>query len=166
MQNPFNLFKRSLFPTYLAVDIGTTSIKAVEVKGGDQKPRVVNYGVLESSGYLSRANQALQTSSLKIFEADLSQLLKTVMHEMGAQTKNALASLPPFSVFTTILDFPQMDMKEIEKAIVYQAKEYVPIPLSEVALDWMQIGEFQDDKGFSHQKVMLISVPQEQIQKY
>src|SRR5579862_6803821 len=103
MQNPFNLFKRSLFPTYLAVDIGTTSIKAVEVKGGDQKPRVTNYGVLESSGYLARANQALQTSSLKIFEDDIVALLRAVVKEMGASTNDALASLPPFSVFTTIL---------------------------------------------------------------
>jgi type IV pilus assembly protein PilM len=88
------------------------------------------------------------------------------MREMNVQTNNALASLPPFSAFTTVLDFPKMDKGEIEKAIVYQAKQYVPLPLAEVALDWLQIGEYQDDKGFSHQKIMLISVPREQIAKY
>jgi type IV pilus assembly protein PilM len=166
MENPFSFFERSFSSSCLGVDIGTTSIKVVEVKGGKQRPQVVNYGFLESSGYLSRANQALQTSSLKIFESDIVQLLKTVVQEMGTKTKTALASLPPFSIFTTVLDFPQMSPKEVEKAMVYQAKQYVPLPLSEVALDWLKVAEYQDDKGFTHQKILLISVPKEQIEKY
>lgn len=151
---------------YLGVDIGTTSIKVVEVKNGKQRPQVVNYGLLESSSYLSRANQALQTSSLKIFEADVVELLKAITKEMKTSTNLAIASLPPFSVFTTALDFPEMDPKEVEKAMVYQAKQYVPLPLSEVALDWLKVGEYQDDRGFTHQKILLISVPKEQIEKY
>ena len=65
-----------------------------------------------------------------------------------------------------MLDFPRMEAKEIERAIVYQAKQYVPLPLSEVALDWLKVAEFEDEKGFFHQKILLISVPQEQIKKY
>lgn len=152
--------------SYLGIDIGTTSIKIVEVKKGKARPQVINYGLLESSGYLSRANQALQTSGLKIFEADVIEFLKTIVREMGASTKLALASLPPFSVFTTVVDFPQMDPKEVEKAMAYQAKQYVPLPLSEVALDWTKVAEYEDDKGFTHQKILLTSVPKEQIGKY
>ena len=59
-----------------------------------------------------------------------------------------------------------METSEIERAIVYQAKQYVPLPLSEVALDWLKVAEFEDEKGFFHQKILLISVPQEQIKKY
>jgi type IV pilus assembly protein PilM len=66
----------------------------------------------------------------------------------------------------TMVDFPAMEAKDIEKALVYQAKQYVPMPLSEVALDWMKVGDYQDEKGFAHQKILLISVPQEQIKKY
>lgn len=152
--------------TFLGVDIGTTSIKVAEVKGSGKKPQIVNYGILESSGYLSRANQVLQTSSLKIFEADVIELLKTLVKQMGTSTTEAMASLPPFSAFMTILDFPQMDPKEVEQAMIFQAKQYVPLPLSEVALDWMKVAEYEDDQGFSHQKLLLISVPKEQIAKY
>jgi type IV pilus assembly protein PilM len=166
MENPFNLFKRIVFPSYLGVDIGTTSIKVVEVKAGKDRPQIVNYGILESSGYLARANQALQTSSLKIFESDVAELLKAVIHEMGGATKNAVASIPSFAAFMTVLDFPKMKKEETEKAIQYQAKQYVPLPLSEVALDWLKVGDFTDDNGFEHQKMLLISVPLEQIKKY
>jgi type IV pilus assembly protein PilM len=163
MQNPFSFFQKD---GYLGVDIGTTSIKMVEVKAGKNAPMVTNYGYLESSGYLARANQALQTSGLKIFESDIIELLKTLVKQVGTSTKDVVASLPPFEVFTTMLDFPAMEPKEIEKALVYQAKQYVPLPLSEVALDWMKVGDYQDEKGFTHQKILLISVPQEQIKKY
>jgi type IV pilus assembly protein PilM len=152
--------------SYLGVDIGTTSIKIVEVRSGKTRPQVTNYGILESSGYLSRANQAFQTSGLKIFEADMIEFLKTILGEMGTSTKSASASLPPFSVFTTVVDFPQMEPKEVEKAMVYQAKQYIPLPLSEVALDWMKVAEYEDEGGFVHQKILLISVPKEQIERY
>jgi type IV pilus assembly protein PilM len=165
MQNPFNLFL-TRGQSCLAIDIGTTSIKAIEIAKGDKRPRIVNYGILESSGYLARANQALQTSGLKIFEADIVEFLKTLTKEMRTSSTRAVASLPPFSVFTAVLDFPQMDKSDIDKAMVYQARQYVPLPLSEVALDWFQIGTYQDEKGFTHQKVMLVSVPNEQVQKY
>ncbi|HEY5220914.1 MAG TPA: type IV pilus assembly protein PilM [Candidatus Paceibacterota bacterium] len=163
MNNPFSFLKAD---SYLGVDIGTTSIKMVEVTGGKKVPRVVNYGMLESSGYLARANQALQTSGLKIFEDDAVRLLKALVQQMGTTTKDAIASLPPFDVFMTIVDFPAMEAKDIAKALVYQAKQYVPMPLSEVALDWMKVADYQDEKGFAHQKILLISVPQEQIKKY
>jgi len=151
---------------YLGVDIGTTSIKMVEVTMGKKAPRVVNYGILESSGYLSRANQALQTSGLKIFEEDAVTLLKALIKQLGSSTTDAIASLPPFDVFMTLVDFPAMEAKDVAKALVYQAKQYVPMPLSEVALDWMKVSDYQDEKGFAHQKILLISVPQDQIKKY
>jgi type IV pilus assembly protein PilM len=166
MENPFNFLKRTTFSSYLGIDIGTTSIKVAEVKEGNGRPELVNYGILESSGYLARENQALQTSSLKIFESEIVDLLKTVIRETGTTTKNVIASLPSFSAFISVLDFPRMEASEIERAIVYQAKQYVPLPLSEVALDWLKVAEFDDDKGFFHQKLLLISVPQETIKKY
>jgi type IV pilus assembly protein PilM len=103
---------------------------------------------------------------LKIFESDVVELLKTIVHEMGGTTKDVVASIPSFTVFMTVLDFPKMRNEEAEKAMQYQAKQYVPLPLSEVALDWLKVGEFEDDNGFAHQKMLLISVPLEQIKKY
>ncbi len=162
----FKFFKQSVFPSYLGVDIGTTSIKVVEVKPGKQLPEVVNYGFLDSGGQLSRANQALQTSTLKLFEKEAAELLKLLVGEMKTKSTDAFASLPTFSVFMTVLDFPEMKAGEIERSMVFQAKQYIPSPISEVALDWMKVGEYKDDKGFTHQQILLISVPQESIKKY
>ncbi|MDP2598649.1 MAG: type IV pilus assembly protein PilM [Candidatus Liptonbacteria bacterium] len=167
MDGLFNFFKQSVSPSYLGVDIGTTSIKAVEVRSGKKRiAEVVNYGFLESSGYLARANQVLQTSSIKIFEKEALELLQVVLREMKPRATDVIASIPTFSAFLTVLDFPAMGPADLAKAMTYQARQYVPLPISEVAIDWMKVGESKDEKGFVHQQILLISVPQEQIKKY
>lgn len=162
----FSSFRQQVFPSYLGVDLGTTSIKIVEVKNGSRSPQLVNYGFLESNGHLVRANRVIQTSSFKIFEADAADMLKDLVSRMKPGTDVALASLPSFAAFTTVLDFPELKPSELEQALVYQAKQYIPIPLSEVALDWLKVGEYQDEKGFKHQQILLISVAREHIEKY
>ncbi|OGZ52749.1 MAG: hypothetical protein A3B25_00960 [Candidatus Ryanbacteria bacterium RIFCSPLOWO2_01_FULL_48_26] len=162
----FKFFRNTSSSSCLGVDIGTTSIKVVEVQRGGKLSRVVNYGFLESGGYLARANQALQTSTLKLFEKEVVELLRLILKEMKVQTTEAVASLPVFSAFTTVLDFPGMSPADLEKAIPFQAKQYIPVPLSEVALDWTKVGEFTDERGFKHMRVLMVSVPQEQIKKY
>ncbi|RJQ28897.1 type IV pilus assembly protein PilM [Candidatus Parcubacteria bacterium] len=166
MLNPLGFLKQKISPSYLAVDIGTTSVKLVEVRRGKQLPEVTNYGILESSGHLLRANKVLQTSNLKIFEDEAAELLKLLIRETKVQARDALASLASFSVFMTVLDFPEMEGGEVEKTMVFQARQYIPLPISEVAIDWLKVGEFEDQKGQRRQQILLISVPQEQIKKY
>ncbi|HUZ93048.1 MAG TPA: type IV pilus assembly protein PilM [Candidatus Paceibacterota bacterium] len=167
MAGILNFFKQSITPSYLGVDIGTTSIKVVEMKSGQQRAAsVVNYGILESSGYLARANQVLQTSALKLFEKEVVELLKTVLREMKPQATEVIASIPAFSAFLTVLDFPMMSAPDLERAMAYQAKQYVPLPISEIALEWFKVGETKDEKGFVHQQILLVSLPREQVAKY
>jgi len=164
--NPFTFLKQKISPSYLGVDLGTTSIKIVEAKRGKQLPQLLNYAILESSGHLLRTNKVLQTSSLKIFEEEAIELLRILLHEMKPGTNEAVASLPSFSVFMTVLDFPEMVESDLQKTMVFQARQYIPLPISEVAIDWLKVGEFEDQKGQKRQQILLISVPQEQIKKY
>ncbi len=162
----FKSLKQKVFPSYLGVDIGTTSIKIVEVKQGKQAPALMNYGILQSSGYLLRANDVLQTSSLKLFAENAVDLLRMVLEKMKPTTSEATASLPIFSVFTSIFEFPEMSQIDLEKSLTYQARQYVPLPISEVAIDWIKVGEREDERGTKLQQVLMISVPQELIKKY
>lgn len=164
--NPFGAIKQKIAPRYLSVDIGTTSIKITEIEQGNKMPRLVNYCLLEDKGSLLRANTAIQASNLKLFEDEVVELLKSAVNEMQPKTNEALASLPIFSAFTTLLTFPQMSKEELEKSISFGLKQYVPMPISEVAVDWMKVGEHTDEKGTPLQEILLISVLQEQIKKY
>ncbi len=153
-------------PDVLGVDIGTTSIKAVEVVAGEHGPRLVNYAYLSSKNSVSRANTVLQASSLKLFEDDAANLLKELVKKMKPSTDRAIASIPNFLTFSTILTFPEMSDSELNKSMAYQAKQYIPMPISEVVLEWVKVGETENENGTREQQVLLISVPREETAKY
>ena len=153
--------------SYLGVDIGTTSIKMVELARGSGNPfSLKNYGLLESYGHLERLNDAIQTSSLKLYEKETIALLKILIKKVNPGTNRVIASLPPFASFVTLLDMPQMSDAETAKAMPFQMRQFIPMPVTEVAIDWLKVGEKEDDNGSVRQQILLISVPNEQIAKY
>jgi len=161
----FGFFKKQS-DSILGIDIGTTAMKLAEVKRGKKLPELLNYGILESEDAFLRGHVGFQTSSLKFLEEQAVDFLKLLLLRVKPKTTVALASLPVFSAFTTVLTFPEMSSAEIEKSLSYQARQYIPIPISEAALDWMKVGEYEDEKGFKNIQILLISVPKETIKKY
>ncbi len=166
MFNPLNFFQKKFHASYVGVDIGTTSIKIAEVVRTKQLPKLTNYAILESKSSLSRANTVFQTSSLKLFEDEIVELLKATVDRMKLRGREVIASLPGFSAFVTLLSFPEMSPQDLQKAVVYQARQYIPSSLSDVALDWIKVGEREDPSGLKYQQIFLISVPQDTIKRY
>lgn len=158
-----NLFGTS---SYLGVDIGTTSIKIAEIGRGKSGPELQNYGILESYGHLERVNNAIQTSSLKIMEADTIQLLKTLIKHSNFKSRDAIVSIPSFAAFITLFEIPQMKDSDIAKTMQFQIGQYIPLPITEVTIDWLKVGERQDEQGFVKEQILLVSIPNETIEKY
>lgn len=141
----------------LGVDIGTTSIKVAELALENGAATLVNYGSLEALGYLERENTALQSSSLKIFEQEVVRYLAGLIAKTGIRTRTAVASLPAFAVFSTVLDIPPMPDAEVSQALQFKARQYIPLPISSVSLDWVRVAP---------QKVLLLAIPNDLIAKY
>jgi type IV pilus assembly protein PilM len=152
--------------SYLGIDIGTASIKAVELGSAEGKPTLKNYGILEGFGHLERINSAIQTSSLKILDKQTAELIKRLLEKIKPDTKNVVASLPAFSAFTSLIEIPVMSKEETSQAMQYQAKTFVPLPLTDVTIDWIPVETYKDAKGIEKQRVFLVSVPNDQIEKY
>lgn len=161
-----SLISKFFTSSYLGVDIGTTSIKLAELGYSANRFRLKNYGLLESYGHLERLNDALQTSSLKLFERETISLLKTLLNKMRPHSRKVVASIPAFSSFVTLLDLPLMSDEETNQAMPYQVRQYVPLPVSEVAIDWIKVGELEDENVGKKQQVLLIAVPHDHIRKY
>ena len=151
---------------YLGVDIGTASIKLVELGFSGSKAELKNYGSLEVKGHLDKLNEAIQTSSLEAIDRDTAELLRTLVKNVGPSTKDAVASLPAFSAFTSLIELPDMTDSETAQAMEYQARSLVPMPIEKVHLDWFRVGRGQDQSGVKQQQVFLVAVPKQQIKKY
>ena len=161
--------------SFLGVDIGTSSIKLVELSKEKERAKLATYGEAGTYYSLERLTEMTSFKSQQIADTKLTQLLKDLLKATGAVSKTAVFSLPLSSSFTTIIEFPKMDPAEIEKAIEYEARQYVPIPLSEVKLSWNIVGKTSYDMGDKDKRIMaadektevlLIAVPNEVISRY
>ena len=132
--NLFMGFFSSSKVSYVGVDVGTASIKLVELKKESGKPFLVTYGYIDISTDIIRSNTP--DTRQKIIDS-----LKKVTASAGITTPNAIAALPTFSVFNSIITLPKMQAKDLTSAIKWEAKKYVPLPLEEMILDWKIIKE-------------------------
>ena len=150
----------------LGVDIGTTNIKIVELSGSGNEISLENYGVLETYSYLERPNAAIQSSYFKIVEEITGDLLKKLLATLKPKTRRSVISLPIFSSFVTVFEVPFHEEKEISRAIPFEAKKYIPLPLGELTIDWAIIGEPEAAAKNVGAKILLIAIPKELIQRY
>ncbi|MEK7612167.1 MAG: type IV pilus assembly protein PilM [Patescibacteria group bacterium] len=152
--------------TFLGVDIGTTSIKIAEVERKEQGFELVNYGVLETHGYLERYNEALQSSTLKLSETNTPFYVKMLLKHAGIHAKSSIVSLPAFLTFSTLIEVPSMSDSEIKKFMEYQGRQYIPLPLENIQYEWVKVGERKDETGSIKHQVFLVSVPKEYAAEY
>lgn len=119
----------------LGVDAGTTTIKAVVLSFSGNQPKLETYGILENYAHLERINEAIQTSSFKVVEKTAAKYLSDLLKRSNIKLKNAIFSIPCFNTYTSVLEMPLLSGKELQRAVYYQAKQYVPMAISEVSID-------------------------------
>ncbi len=120
---------------YLGVDLGSTSLKLVELRRERGSPFLVTYGYAERAmGDIVRGNpEEVQIRTV--------ELLKKLCKKAGVSTYKAVTALPNFAVFNSVISLPVMAKKELASAIYWEAKKFIPIPIEEVILDWKIIEE-------------------------
>jgi type IV pilus assembly protein PilM len=164
----FSLFKSTHSRSVaLGIDIGTTNIKVAELtESAAGTYALSNYAILETSGHLEHFNNALQSSSLRPLDSDLISYLTLLKQNNSFKTDRAVASLPPFAALTTLIEIPMMSPGDTNKSLSVQVKDYLPVPINEVTLDWIKIGEKTYPDGTKKQQVFLVSIPNEKIENY
>jgi type IV pilus assembly protein PilM len=164
----FDSITKNLFgpKSFLGCDIGTTSIKMVELARGNGAAVLKNYGMLETLGHFERSNNVIQANSLKISEKETSSLLAALVKRNKFFSQHVIASIPSFASFTTMLELPEMSDKETAETMSYQIKQNIPLPLSDITVDWIRVGAHEDENGFSKQQIVLVAIPNETIERY
>ena len=126
---------------FFGLDIGTTAIRLVELRGGSGGPKaLVKYAYLPIQG-----NVAISES--KGDKQKLSQLIAQLVNQAGVSTRNVSVGVPSSRVFTTIADFDRLSPSDLKKSIPLQADALIPTPLAESKLDSVVLGDSPVYKG-------------------
>ncbi|OGG93804.1 hypothetical protein A2609_00970 [Candidatus Kaiserbacteria bacterium RIFOXYD1_FULL_47_14] len=122
----------------LGVDIGSSSLKVVQLRKDHNKAILETYGELALGPYGGRdVGQATNLSAEQITET-----LKDLLREAKVTTKSCGVSIPYSRSLLTLVDLPyREDPKEQKTIIELEARKYIPIPVSEAQLDWFIVPE-------------------------
>jgi len=150
----------------LGVDIGTSAIRVVELSGRKGRVKLENYGEIKTLILPKKPFRMFERDALLLATQNISQSLEELLKTANIKSKRVSFSIPDFSTFFTTIEFPQMERKELEEAVKYEARRHVPLPLSEVVLDWQSIDEELPLEKRRKIRVLLVAVPRGVIEQY
>ena len=125
--------------SFFGLDIGTTGIRIVELRGSGPTRSLVKYAYVPIDVKMAQSDS-------KADQQKLAQVLSNLVSEARLSTRNVAVGLPSSKVFTTVTDFDRIPQSEMANAIRYQAESLIPTPPAESKIDWAVIGDSPNDK--------------------
>lgn len=165
----FNIFSnpaKMFFPKKMVgIDIGTSSVKIVELSRWGQGKTLENYGEIKSASLYKEPFRSVERGSYLLSNYFVSRAVRAVLDEAKIRTKAVIFSIPDFSTFCVSFELPPMTKNEIAEAVYYNAPQYIPLPVTETTLDWRLIGGTPGDRK-SPLRIFLVAIPNQTVQDY
>ena len=121
----------------VGVDIGSSSVKAVELQGKNGNFELVSLGY-----------EGLQPDSIvdgQIMELNsVSNAINNIFTEHKIKTTRVAAGVNGHSVIVKNIVLPQMTNEELQESFAWHAEEHIPFDISEVNLDYHVTGGSAD----------------------
>lgn len=139
----------------IGVDIGSSSLKVVQLRRQGGVAVLETYGELALGPYAGvEVGQATNLPAAKIAET-----LNDLLREANVTTKDAGLSIPFSRTLLTLVELPRRDSPEEQKTVIeLEARKYIPVPVSEVQLDWFIIPEAIPEGAALPPKVQVLLV--------
>jgi type IV pilus assembly protein PilM len=142
----------------VGIDIGTSTIKIVEIAKESGKFR------LKSSGIVGhKAVKPEQITDDKGFGI-LAESVKKLHKEAKVSSKDAAIALPETQVYTRTIRFPLLTDSEIASAVKWEAEQYIPIPVDEAIVQHAIIEKTESNPA--QVVVLLVAAPKQLVEKY
>ena len=138
----FSSIVKNLFRTeksgqsVLGIDIGTSSIKVVELKRKNGRAMLETYGALSLGSYADLPIGSVTNLSVE----KTVKALADIVREANVSTKEAVFSMPSTASLIFILELPSIvSERDFPNVVPNEARKYIPVPITEVSLDYFVI---------------------------
>jgi type IV pilus assembly protein PilM len=152
------VFRRS--KNIVGLDVGSSAVKAVELKPAGKGYRVVAFGS-EPVPPDSIVDGAI------IDAASVADAIRRVFEQNdGFKAKEVCASLSGNAVIVKKITLPVMTQAELDESIAWEAEQYIPFDIQDVNLDYQILdpGTGPDSRG--SMEVLLVAAKKEKIGDY
>lgn len=142
----------------LGIDIGTAAIKIVELERGKTN-RLANYVYFHNKN----KDDSFYFNSFQVDTSYIVNVIRAMLDKSSIVTTEAFMSIPVAFSFSTIFSLPIIKKEEMNSAINFEARKFIPVPMDEVYVNWNAIDFMSSKQGV---KILMIAVPKETINKY
>ncbi len=140
----------------VGVDIGSSSIKVVEVQNRGEILTLTTYGEIQLGPY----GQKAIGESLVLDAKQEQQALIDILREAAVKANTAVFAMPLSSSFVTTIGLEAEAKEDLGPRVRVEARKYIPVPINEVTLDWAEISPDADKKKDSKQRDVLVAAIQ------
>ena len=165
--NTGNAFQRIIRPlssllsfggekTYLTLDIGTSSVKMLEVQEKGGVITVINAGIepLPSGTIQGGMVQDPESVALSI---------RTLIEAHEVETMDVITAIPGPLVVIKRASFPSQERKELKETILFEAGNFIPESLDDVHIDYQVL---EHDEETDNIDVLLVAVRKDMLEGY
>jgi type IV pilus assembly protein PilM len=145
-----NPFRRQ--ESYVAVDIGSNSIKMLEVRTASDQLELLNWGSIPTPASAIQSNMVSEPD--RVAEA-----VKALLEAKGVRAKKAITAVPGPAVMIKRITLPAQSPQETENTIMFEAGNFIPEELDNVNLDYQII----DTKTESKEMEVLLAAAKKDI---
>lgn len=141
--------------TLVAVDIGTSSIKIVEVDWADQEPVLTHFSVIPTPPDIFQNNVIVKSE-------EIGGLIAGVFEQEKLSEKRVVISMPTPSAFTKRIKMSKMSLAELDSNVRMEAANFIPHSIDAVHLDYHILGE----SGRNQLEVLVVAVKNEVVSSF
>ncbi len=150
----------NLKPEIFGLDISDLSLKIVKLKKRRKSLRLVSFGEEKISPGIIKEGEIKD-------ENKLSDIIKETIKKVKGErlkTKYVIASLPEEKAFLQVIQMPKISEADLKSAIIYEAENYIPIPIEEVYLDYQIVSPLQNQ--LDHYDILIAALSKAIVDSY
>ena len=137
-----------------AIDIGTTSLKALRLRQGDEGLEVIGFGHVEHARLLTSPDLGMDEK-----EQIISDTLHKFMDENEIGKEDVAISIAGQNSFSRFIKLPPVEPKKIPEIVQFEAVQQIPFDINEVEWDW----QLMDNENSPDKEVGLFAIKNELI---
>jgi len=141
----------------LGIDIGSKTIKAIDVVKNDGKWELKASGVV---GYTGPSPDKM--SDPKEYK-EISDIIAKMLKTISSVSKEVVVSIPEALAFTRIIKFPKLTNEEVNAAVKWEAEQYIPIPVNDAVVEHIIL---DNNEKSANVTVLLVAAPKLIVEKY
>lgn len=143
----------------VALDIGSSVVKAVQMRKAGRGFELERFGVAEIYPGVDKKSAGVDRRTARI------EAVRQALTQAGITAKHSVSAVSGESIIVRYIQLPDMPENELKGAIRWEAEDYIPFPLEEVNLDSVMLGR-SDVGGARKVDVLLVAAKKDLVAEH